>query len=104
MISDFEFVQLHATMADEFLNNFKIPDYILVPESKVEEIEECGLLVPKCPVLVFVNSKSGGQLGGDLLQTYRTLLNEKQVFLYVYNRPGLDITNLLNVYHISAYV
>jgi len=81
-------------MAVEFLNNFKIPDYILVPESKVEKIEECGLLAPKCPVLVFVNSKSGGQLGGELLQTYRTLLNEKQVFLYVYS-PGFDITNFI---------
>ncbi|QHN95449.1 Diacylglycerol kinase [Arachis hypogaea] len=29
---------------------------------------------------LFANSKSGGQLGGDLLKTYRALLNEKQVF------------------------
>ncbi|XP_054816053.1 diacylglycerol kinase 5-like isoform X2 [Prosopis cineraria] len=35
---------------------------------------------PTCPVLVFINSKSGGQLGGDLLKTYRTVLSEKQVF------------------------
>jgi hypothetical protein len=66
-------------MSDEFLNNFKIPDYILVPESMVEKCDESGLVLPECPVLVFVNSKSGGQLGGDLLQTYRTLLSEKQV-------------------------
>ncbi|TKY66905.1 Diacylglycerol kinase 5 [Spatholobus suberectus] len=62
-------------MASNFLNNFKIPDYILVPGSDVETVGH----VPQCPVLVFVNSKSGGQLGGDLLKTYRTLLNPKQV-------------------------
>ncbi|GFP89541.1 diacylglycerol kinase 5 [Phtheirospermum japonicum] len=33
----------------------------------------------RMPVLVFINSKSGGQLGGDLLVTYRSLLNKKQV-------------------------
>lgn len=65
------------------LYNFKIPDYILVPESKVENVEVDRGDVPKCPVLVFVNSKSGGQLGGDLLKTYRTLLNQKQVNLLV---------------------
>ena len=69
-----------AAMASDFLNKFKIPNYILVPESKVEE-DNKGQDVPQCPVLVFVNSKSGGQLGGDLLQTYRALLNEKQVCL-----------------------
>ncbi|CAK8575538.1 unnamed protein product [Lathyrus sativus] len=64
-------------MAAEFLNNFKIPDYILVSDSKVENFHECD---PVCPVLVFINSKSGGQLGGELLITYRALLNVKQVF------------------------
>ncbi|XP_027346244.1 diacylglycerol kinase 5-like [Abrus precatorius] len=63
-------------MASQFLDNFKIPDYILVPGSKVENAAH----VPLCPVLVFVNSKSGGQLGGDILKTYRTLLNQNQVF------------------------
>ncbi|KAJ1395868.1 NAD kinase/diacylglycerol kinase-like domain superfamily [Sesbania bispinosa] len=62
-----------------FLKNFWIPNHVLVPDSKVEagEINGDG---PNCPVLVFVNSKSGGQLGGDLLKTYRALLSEKQVF------------------------
>ncbi|CAJ1978981.1 unnamed protein product [Sphenostylis stenocarpa] len=58
------------------LNNFIIPDHIFVPGSRVENDGH----VPQCPVLVFINSKSGGQLGGDLLQTYRNLLNPKQVF------------------------
>ncbi|KAL5581896.1 hypothetical protein UlMin_014338 [Ulmus minor] len=58
------------------LKEFQIPNYILVPESKVDAPAHA----PKCPVIVFVNSKSGGQLGGDLLTTYRTLLNPNQVF------------------------
>ncbi|KAE9616843.1 hypothetical protein Lal_00034153 [Lupinus albus] len=71
--------RLRTASPPGFLNNFKIPDYILVPESKVENFE-VDRDVPKCPVLVFVNSKSGGQLGGDLLTTYRDLLNQNQVF------------------------
>ncbi|KAI4334035.1 hypothetical protein L6164_018775 [Bauhinia variegata] len=64
----------------DFLKNFHIPNYILVPESKVENLETKGADAPKCPIFVFINSKSGGQLGGDLLKTYRTLLNPNQVF------------------------
>lgn len=60
------------------MKNFQIPDYILVPESKADNIEISNY-APACPVLVFINSKSGGQLGGDLLKAYRTILNEKQV-------------------------
>ncbi|KAG5020961.1 hypothetical protein JHK87_016816 [Glycine soja] len=63
----------------QFLDNFIIPDHILVPGSSDSEVENVGD-VPHCPVLVFVNSKSGGQLGGHLLKTYRDLLNPKQVF------------------------
>ncbi|KAJ9709393.1 hypothetical protein PVL29_001053 [Vitis rotundifolia] len=48
------------------LEDFRIPDYIIVPESEVEAVS----YVPECPVIVFINSKSGGQLGGDLLITY----------------------------------
>ncbi|KAK3032258.1 hypothetical protein RJ639_037432 [Escallonia herrerae] len=61
---------------DPNLEGFHIPDYILVPGSEVEILPD----VPACPVLVFVNSKSGGQLGGELLITYRSLLNKNQVF------------------------
>ncbi|XP_031392787.1 diacylglycerol kinase 5-like isoform X1 [Punica granatum] len=60
-----------------FLRNFHIPTYILLPGSEIDtDNADC----PICPVLVFINSKSGGQLGGDLLVTYRTLLSEHQVF------------------------
>lgn len=57
------------------LRDFYIPDYILVPDSEKEDVSE----EPTCPVIVFVNSRSGGQLGGDLIKTYRELLNRVQV-------------------------
>ncbi|KAL0444223.1 UNVERIFIED_CONTAM: Diacylglycerol kinase [Sesamum latifolium] len=59
--------------SEEFIKKFYIPRYILEPESEAESFE------PECPVLVFINSRSGGQLGGELLITYRSILNEKQV-------------------------
>ncbi|KAI8007725.1 Diacylglycerol kinase 5 [Camellia lanceoleosa] len=62
--------------SDNTLKDYYIPDYILVPESKVDEASH----IPACPVIVFINSKSGGQLGGELLKTYQTLLNKNQVF------------------------
>lgn len=58
------------------LKEFYIPDYIIVPDVEVEKLS----YVPKCPVIVFINSRSGGQLGGDLLKTYSDLLNKDQVF------------------------
>lgn len=62
--------------SDDVLESYYIPDYILVPGSEVNKPPRS----PSCPVIVFINSKSGGQLGGDLLITYRSLLNENQVF------------------------
>ncbi|KAJ8527697.1 hypothetical protein K7X08_015148 [Anisodus acutangulus] len=62
--------------ADNSLKDYYIPDYILLPEREIQN----GYDVATCPVLVFINSKSGGQLGGQLLLTYRTLLNKNQVF------------------------
>lgn len=61
----------------DFLKEFYIPNYILVPDSKSDSTPPPQL--PQCPVLVFINSKSGGQLGADLLKTYSSLLNENQV-------------------------
>ncbi|XP_022944600.1 diacylglycerol kinase 5-like isoform X1 [Cucurbita moschata] len=74
----FEAMATNFPFDSEFFKNFLIPDYILRPEAeaKVESVP----YVPNCPVLVFINSRSGGQLGGSLLSTYRSLLNEKQVF------------------------
>ena len=68
------------TVSDsDFLKEFYIPNYILVPESKPDSTPPPQL--PQCPVLVFINSKSGGQLGADLFKTYSVLLNENQVTL-----------------------
>lgn len=66
---------LDSNVDSNFLKEFCIPTYILVPDSDVVNIPDA----PECPVLVFINSKSGGQLGGDLLTTYSSLLNENQV-------------------------
>ncbi|XP_058090313.1 diacylglycerol kinase 1-like isoform X2 [Magnolia sinica] len=60
----------------QLLKEFHIPDYILVSGSNAKTLS----YTPKCPVIVFINSKSGGQLGGDLLKTYCSLLNKAQVF------------------------
>lgn len=60
---------------DRTLREFCIPDYILVSGSERRNVSH----VPACPVIVFINSKSGGQLGGELLVSYSTLLNKNQV-------------------------
>ncbi|XP_060202400.1 diacylglycerol kinase 5-like [Lycium barbarum] len=57
---------------------FYIPTYILSEDESSDDVDLAD--VPTCPVLVFINSRSGGQLGGDLLHTYRSLLNRYQVF------------------------
>lgn len=61
--------------SDDFVQEFYIPDYLLVPGKKGEYLRH----IPECPVVVFINSRSGGQLGGDLLITYRSILNPNQV-------------------------
>ncbi|KAK4420496.1 Diacylglycerol kinase [Sesamum alatum] len=85
--------------SENFVNAFYIPTYILVPNTKVEPLAN----VPECPVLVFINSRSGGQLGGDLLVTYRSILNTNQVFDLgdeapdkVLNRLFLNLQRLKN--------
>jgi len=62
--------------SSELLSDYRIPDYILKPDSEPEIIDN----EPSCPVVVFINSRSGGQLGSGLIKTYRQLLNEAQVF------------------------
>ncbi|XP_065862192.1 diacylglycerol kinase 1-like [Euphorbia lathyris] len=75
------FSRSQETAADDvnsknFLKDFYVPDYVLIPGSSKDENASNA---PSCPVIVFINSKSGGQLGGELLVTYRTLLNKNQV-------------------------
>lgn len=68
----------HPDSESSFLDNFRLPSYLIAPDSEAKN----DSIVPQCPVLVFINSKSGGQLGGDLLVTYRSLLNEHQVLSF----------------------
>jgi diacylglycerol kinase (ATP) len=60
---------------NNMLKEFCIPTYIFIPESPVEHASQ----IPSCPVIVFINTKSGGQLGHRLIVTYRKLLNHAQV-------------------------
>ncbi|PWZ44088.1 hypothetical protein Zm00014a_025605 [Zea mays] len=58
------------------LEDYYIPDYILKPGAQQVLVDHAA----PCPVVVFINSRSGGQLGSSLIKTYRELLNEAQVF------------------------
>jgi diacylglycerol kinase (ATP) len=58
------------------LTDYRIPDYILRPDAQRVLLDHA----PPCPVLVFINSGSGGQLGSSLIKTYRELLGEAQVY------------------------
>ncbi|MCO5584351.1 hypothetical protein L7F22_038276 [Adiantum nelumboides] len=72
-----------ANMGDpnyDFILNMRIPDYILDEDPGQYAAVKHKQRVPTCPVLAFINSKSGGQLGSQLLQPYRALLSPKQVF------------------------
>ncbi|EFJ06602.1 hypothetical protein SELMODRAFT_135099 [Selaginella moellendorffii] len=60
------------------LGEFLVPDFVLDRE---ERCDGGGLeRVPRFPLLVFVNAKSGGQLGIALLETFSKLLASHQVF------------------------
>ncbi|KAK2975950.1 hypothetical protein RJ640_013442 [Escallonia rubra] len=61
----------------------RITDYIFGTERAIWTDSH----VPACPVMVFINSKSGGHLGGELLMTYRALLNKNQVVDLRENAP-----------------
>jgi diacylglycerol kinase (ATP) len=63
---------------NNMLKEFYIPTYIFMPESSVEQVPQ----IPSCPVIVFINTKSGGQLGHDLIVSYRKLLNHAQVHIF----------------------
>ncbi|KAJ4754514.1 Diacylglycerol kinase [Rhynchospora pubera] len=61
----------------EFLQKqFYIPSYLLDRELPTAIITS----VPSCPVIFFINTKSGGQLGASLLLTCCQIVNPLQVF------------------------
>lgn len=82
---------------DRTLREFCIPDYILVSGSEGKSVSP----VPTCPVIVFINSKSGGQLGGELLVSYSTLLNKNQVncFFLILSFPFLQVSEFFFFYY-----
>ncbi|GMP84274.1 hypothetical protein CsSME_00037863 [Camellia sinensis var. sinensis] len=72
------------------LKKFYIPNYKLVPGLE----GECLPDVLECPLLVFINSKSGGHLGGDLLITYSSLVNKTKAPNAVLHRLYLNLEKL----------
>lgn len=70
----------------DFLKKFYIPSYVLSPDDEADDAEAVPSSPPESPILVFINSRSGGQLGGELILTYRTLLNDKQVLIYEFTQ------------------
>ncbi|KAJ0081145.1 hypothetical protein Patl1_11956 [Pistacia atlantica] len=67
---------LHHIVNLQICFYYYVPNYILVAGSEATNASH----IPACPVIVFLNSRRGGQLGGELLVSYRSLLNENQVF------------------------
>ncbi|XP_024522876.1 diacylglycerol kinase 6 [Selaginella moellendorffii] len=61
------------------LEDLKIPEFVWTGDGRGHSASD-GFHIPKCPVLVFINTKSGGQLGKVLLQTCKTLLDSRQLF------------------------
>lgn len=55
----------------------RIPDYILHDQSCPPNFDTAN--PPDWPILIFVNSKSGGQLGGAIINSFRAILNPNQV-------------------------
>lgn len=82
----------HKASNPEFVFEMKIPDYILEGDA----VAPPDVHAPTCPVLVFINSKSGGQLGSELLKSYRVLLSPKQVFDLSEEKPDKVLHSVLS--------
>uniref|UniRef100_M1C463 Diacylglycerol kinase variant B n=1 Tax=Solanum tuberosum TaxID=4113 RepID=M1C463_SOLTU len=73
--------RLTVEMVVHSAHRHKPQDSKLVHNGNSFEINNLRLLdVHTCPVLVLINSKGGGQLGGELLRTFCHLLNKYKVF------------------------
>ncbi|XP_029702767.1 diacylglycerol kinase theta isoform X1 [Takifugu rubripes] len=78
-ISGFSEAERIYMLAKDTMVNNRMLTSLLVPQIQAERLAS-GV----CPLLVFVNPKSGGLKGRELLHSFRKLLNPHQVF---------DITN-----------
>jgi len=76
----------------ELISEMRIPDCYL--RSDIERVVNISK-APTCPVIVFINSRSGGQLGARLLHTYRNLLNHLQIFDLDEEAPDQVLSKLL---------
>ncbi|KAG0628643.1 hypothetical protein M758_1G042400 [Ceratodon purpureus] len=77
----------------ERYEGMKIPDYIL--ESENPPAEGGAATPPKTPIIAFVNSKSGGQLGSAIIKSFREILNPKQVYDLADEKPEEVLIRLL---------
>eukprot|EP00250_Pteridium_aquilinum_P026292 c32799_g1_i1 orf=222-1805(-) len=80
----------------DFIPGMKIPDYIFKKINTNAVAEHSITDPPECPVLVFINSKSGGQLGVELIKSYRNVLSPEQVFDLNEEKPDKVLHNFLS--------
>lgn len=52
-------------------------------------VEELGQAIPEAPIVVFVNSKSGGRHGKALMERLQELMGEEQVFVCLFFKSKL---------------
>lgn len=71
----------------------RIPDYILDSQRQPANFDTAN--PPETPILVFVNSRSGGQLGSAIIKSFRIVLNPKQVFDLADGKPEEVLRHLL---------
>ncbi|BBN02113.1 diacylglycerol kinase (ATP) [Marchantia polymorpha subsp. ruderalis] len=78
----------------ELMEEMLIPEYILNREKAPSNANQ--ITCPESPVLVFINTKSGGQLGSQILPHFRALLNPKQVFELPADNPEEILRDFLS--------
>ncbi|CAM6098691.1 unnamed protein product [Calypogeia fissa] len=77
----------------KLMEEFLIAEYILNGEKAPANTPD--LPIPSCPVLVFVNCKSGGQMGTRMIPHLHALLHPKQVIELPKEKPEEKLAELL---------